>query len=298
MGSVVLLVLGAFTWDAPDDCPPQAELERKIGAVQARVSAQVRRVDGHFELTVTIDDQVRTVTTASCSEAADTAVFLIELASDRAPPRRVVESTAPPLIAAEAEPPLVKRRAPEPERVPEATPPTTAPAPATGKFHLGAVGGAEWILLPEPVARFGLFGQADVGPVRLTLEVRAAPSMRLQRGPTPAAVVVIAPFFDAQAGLCRLFAVGPLQLGPCAQGGVGVVWATGLNVQNPRGQGFAVWTAGGGARAAISVTTHLEVQAFAMLRFGSRPRYLFGGEPVVETAVLGIDSGLGIGARW
>ncbi len=123
--------------------------------------------------------------------------------------------------------------------------------------------------------------------------------MRVPGGPTDSAAVVIAPFFDAQAGFCYLFQLGVVQLGPCAQAGVGVVWATGLNVQNPKGGGFAVWTAGGGARAAISVTTHLEFQAFAMMRAGPRPRYVFEGSPaVVATAPFGLDTGLGIGVRW
>jgi hypothetical protein len=180
--------------------------------------------------------------------------------------------------------------------------------PATGRFHLGVVGGVESILLPLPVARFGLFTQVDLGEIdpsarrplyRLTLELRGAPSMRVNGGPNESAVVVIAPFFDAQVGFCSLFQIGPAAIGPCAQAGVGVVWATGLNVTNPHGGGFAVWTAGGGARAAISLTTHLELQVFAMLRGGPRPRYIFEGSPaVVETAPLGLDTGLGLGARW
>lgn len=316
---VALLALGSITWDAPLDCSSQAELEARVGEVHSRVEARVVVVEGRFVLTVTIDDQVRTVTTATCAEAADTAVFLIDLAGQRAsPPRKAIEPTAPPLPPTDPPPtdppptdppPTVEKPQPPPRRE-EAVVSSPAPArePATGRFHLGAVAGVESILLPTVVARFGLFGQVDLGSIdptatrplwRLTLEARGAPSIRVNGGPNASAVAVIAPFFDAQVGLCSLFQFAPLAIGPCVQAGVGVVWATGLNVQSPRGGGFWVWTAGGGARAALSVTQHFELQAFAMLRAGPRPQYSFDGGPViVDTAPVGLDTGLGIGARW
>ena len=268
-----LIALGSVAWSAPESCPREAELQARLGNVKARVDARVESVGEHFELTVSIDDQVRTLITPSCREAADTTVFLVELATQPTVLRRPLEIRPGPALPLEP-PPLAR-------------------------FHLAVTGGAEWLLLPSPIARLGVSAQVDVGPVRLVLDVRSAPVSRFAGGPTPDAGVLLAPSFDAQLGLCHLFSLGRFEAGPCAQASFGLVWATGFNVPSPRSAVIPVWSAGGGLRAAVALGAGFELQAFVAARLGPRPAYSFDADPpVVRTSPLGLDTGLSLGARW
>ena len=286
---VPLLLLAAvpgepsFEWVAPLPCPTEEMMRPRVGATTSDVRATVREVEDGFELTVIIDGQGRTLSTPSCNEAADTAVFLIELAG-RSPlnHRKVVGPPASPTAPTEA---WVARG-----------------AVARGTrvhVHLGAIAGAEWLLLPTPVARFGVSFQLEFPQLTLGVDMRSSPSLQFAGGPTPGAAVVISPSFDVQVSVCRFFALGPVQLGPCAQAGLGVLWAYGLNVPSPRARAVAVWTAGPALRVGVPLWSVFELQAFVSARFGPRPEYYFeDGPPIVQTRPVGLDTGLGIGARW
>ena len=147
------------------------------------------------------------------------------------------------------------------------------------------------------VARLGVSLQLDTRWVRFVLDLRAAPPLRFT---AIDAGVAVTPVFDAQVGACRLFGFGPLELGPCVQGSVGLISASGVNLAVPRTQVFSVWTAGGGLRAALILTEALELQAFASARFGPEVRYFFGddGATALRSNFFGLDAGLGVGGRW
>ncbi len=269
---------GSFTWSAPETCPDEASLRARVGWTASRVGAVVAAHEDGFELTVTIDGQVRTLKTPSCGEAADTTVFLVELVGRTATPSRKV--VAPPATA-EA------RVAALPEE-----PPRT-------RIHLSALGGAEWLLLPRPVPRFGASLQIELQFVTLTFDLRTAPPLRFGGASPTDLAIDLAPALDLQAGVCHLFSVGTVQAGPCVQVGAGAVWALGVNVPFPRSPVVGVWTAGPALRLAVALGPLFELQAFAAARFGPRPAYSFEGmPPAIETSALGLDTGLGLGARW
>jgi hypothetical protein len=60
-----------------------------------------------------------------------------------------------------------------------------------------------------------------------------------------------------------------------------------------------VWSAGPALRLNVPLWSVLELQGFVSARFGPRPEYYFeDGPPIVRTGVMGLDTGLGLGARW
>lgn len=266
-------LLGSISWAAPPSCPPESELQARLAHVKTAVAATVKELpDGAgFELEVRIADQPRTLRTPTCTEAADTTVFLAELVEGTPVARKPME---------------VPRGAPLPE---------VQKPPAT--VHVAAIGGAEWLLLREPVPRFGVSMQLDVPWLRVGLDLRTAPPLRF-RGEDGGGVV-LAPLFDAQAQACHLFRLGRLELGPCVQAGLGVLWAAAFELPTAGSRVVAVWTVGPAGRAAFALTDNLEVQLFVGARFGPQPIYTYDDSRVIlRTNALGLDTGLGLGARW
>lgn len=283
MPSALLLILltaagdGSFTWSAPESCPDEEAVRDRLARNLSDVQATVIASEGGFELTVSIDGQLRKLTTPSCSEAADTTVFLVALVGRTSTaPRKVV---APPSSAAVWSPP---------------PPVTRAPA---AHLHLTVLGGAELLLLPLAVPRFGVSLQVELPWVTFSFELRTAPPLQFFL-PDSASGIELSPSLDVQTGACRMFSVGPVRAGPCVQAGLGAVWVLGLNVLGRRTRVVPVWTAGPALRLAIALGPLWELQAFFAARFGPRPVYSFDGFSVVETAAVGLDTGLGVGARW
>jgi hypothetical protein len=275
VATVLAVASGSFVWSAPDACPDEASLRARLPTNTSHVLATVVERDDGFELTVTIDGEARILTTPSCREAADTAVFLVELAGRKAASVRKV---------------VAPLRGDEPPLLPFSE-------PAVPRLHLSALAGAEWLLLPLPVPRFGASLHVEFPAVTLTFDLRSAPPLRF--GGVALATINITPAIDLQLGVCKLFKVGPARLGPCGQAGLGVVWAVGVNVPGPHERIVPVWTAGPALRFALPLGSTFELQAFAAARFGPRPVYFFEGlPPSVETSLLGLDTGLGVGARW
>lgn len=275
------MTLGAVSWSAPPEvCPPEAALQQRLGEVRARVDARVREHPAGFELSVSIDDQERTLVLPTCAEALESTVFLVELSAQAPARRRPLEIS--PAAQEERRGELAREQ----------------PAPQVRRLHLAVTAGAEWALLPSAVARLGLSLQLDLAWVRLVLDVRGSPPLRFTA--LGEAGVSLLPLFDAQLGACRLFELGPFAAGPCVQGSLGLVSATGFNVAVPRTQVVSVWTVGGGLRAALALTEAVELQAFASARVGPEVRYFFGddGATAVRSGAVGIDTGLGVGARW
>lgn len=272
---VVALTLGTVAWSAPASCPSADVFIARLGPVRSRVDARVIEKDDGFELRVAIDDHVRVVRASTCAEAADVAVFLVELSAQQQPARA-------PLVV------------PQTPGVTQPVEPVVSPRVVEHRVLVAGVVGAEWALLPEPVVRFGLSAQLDVPWLRLGATLRTSPAVRFVSGP---AVVVLAPVLDAQLDACHLFSFGRLAAGPCVQGGLGLMWATAFSAVQ-RSTLVPVWAIGPGVRASFSLALGVEVQAFAAARFGPQPRYLVGdGAPVVSTSMLGLDTGLLLGVR-
>lgn len=278
---LVVMALGAVSWSAPSSCPPESELQARLAGVQSRVDARVQQLDTGFQLELTVDDQQRTIISPSCHEALESAVLIVELAGQWQSKRRpleIGEEPAPP-------PPVVETKVTEPE---------------PRRFHLVAIGGAEWELLPQPVARLGISAQLDVDWLRVVLDLRTSPSLRFIRPGLENAGLVLTPRLDLQLGACHLFEAGRLGFGPCVHGGFGLVEASGLNLEFAQTTLVPVWNVGAGARASFAIVEALELQAFFSVRFGSPPRYVFGDVPttLIVTKAYGFDGGLGFGVRW
>ena len=284
------MILGAVSWSAPPGCPIESELQQRLGDVRARVDARVLGHPAGFELHVSIDDQERTLVLPTCTEALESAVFLVELSG----PSR----TRRPLGSAQESGrrrPLSTRGAARPETVTSIAD-SQVEAPQK-RFRLAVVAGAEVALLPAAVARLGVSLQLDVTWARFVLDLRGAPPLRFSAFDMG---LSLSPLFDAQLAACRLFGFGRLELGPCAQASVGLTSAVGSDLAGTRTQLVSVWTAGGGLRAALILTEALELQAFASARFGPEVRYFFGdpGETALRSSFFGLDTGLGVGGRW
>ena len=278
---LLLSAVGSLEWSAPESCPSEATVRARVSGSTSEVHATVESREAGFELTVNIDGQVRTLLTPSCEEAADTTVFLIELASSKASPvRKVVGS-----------PDSVRGQRAVTDAQPERSRGT--------RFHLSILGGAEWLLLPLPVPRFGASLLVDLRWVTLTFELRSAPTLRFGGAAPNQAGIDIAPSLDTQVGVCHFFVMGPVRAGPCVQAGLGAIWAGGVNVPIRREQVVAVWTLGPALRVGVQLGPVMELHLFASARFGPRPSYFFeGSPPALETNALGVDTGLGLGARW
>ncbi|MBL8916347.1 MAG: hypothetical protein JNM17_36945 [Archangium sp.] len=276
MWLVLSSVLGSISWAAPPSCPPESELQERLKHVKTAVSAVVKELPDAqgFELEVRIADQPRTLRTPTCIEAADTTVFLAELVEGAPVTRKPMEVqvTTEQRTAA-----LVK---PEPLR-----------------RHLSALAGAEWILLPNPVPRFGLAFQYDVPFIRIGAEVRIAPPLRFIS--LAGGGVVLAPLLDLQVNACHLFEFGRFGFGPCVQGGFGLVSAEALGFDNAIVRVIPVWTVGPAGRFAVEITPGFELQFFVATRFGPQPIYTYDDSRVLlRTNLMGLDTGLGLGARW
>lgn len=270
------MVLGAVAWTAPEGCPSQAELRARLGEVRSRVEAQVAHHDG-FVLTLSIDEQRRTLRAKTCAEAADVAVFLIELSAQQQPGRA----------------PLRLRSAPEPTPVVETTP---VEPEQTLRWSVAAVAGAEWMAMPQPILRVGAAVQLDVAWLRLLVSIRTSSPLRFgsRRGP-----VVVFPFIDVQLGVCRLVSWGDFSFGPCIEGAVGGIraWAPTAG-PTPEEKFVAVWSAGPVARAAYLVRPGVELLGFVGVRLGAEPVYRVSGEAVVRASYAGLDTGLGLSLAW
>lgn len=276
MWLVLSSVLGSISWAAPPSCPPESELQERLKHVKTAVSATVKELPDEqgFELEVRIADQPRTLRTPTCNEAADTTVFLAELVEGNPVNRKPMEVqvTTEQRAAAQVKPEPLRR-------------------------HLAAIGGAEWILLPNPVPRFGLSFQYDVPFVRIGAELRIAPPLRFTTFGVGG--VILAPVLDVQLNACHLFEFERVSLGPCVQGGFGLVSAEAVGFENSVVRTIPVWTAGPAGRMAVEITPGFEFQLFVAARFGPQPIYTYDESTILlRTSVMGLDTGLGLGARW
>lgn len=266
--------LGAqsIEWIGPAQCPSAEEMRQRVKPGSHVVNARVREADAHFELEVSIDGQKRTLSVPSCDEAASTTALLVDLAVRPSRQRRVTKRDEG-VSFQEYRSNAYKLR-----------------------FHLGAVGGAEWLLLPRPLVRFGLALQVDLPHVEMILELRSGPPIRFIGGDFPAPdSLLLHPVFDVQTGVCHLFHLRRLNAGPCVQGGVGLILASGPRDSKP----VWVWNVGPALRLGLPLWSMIELQAMVVARVGPRPEYsLYGEAPLLRTRFIGLDSALGISFAW
>ncbi len=230
-------------------------------ALEGVATATLAATPEGFTLVVRVGDATRTLTAPTCDEATQAAVFFIHLALTEAKP--------------------------EPE----------APVPWT--FGVAAFAGGSFVALPEPLARLGVSFRGQRGAWEATLDASSSLPLTVKGGPTAGASVLLLEPLEGQLGLCRLFALGRLDLGPCVDVAAAWLQATGQNVSSPRTTSVAVWSAGPGAHALLRLLDWLELTAQAVVRFGSQPSIYFeGNAPVFQGAPVSVELRAGIGARF
>ncbi|MER2563798.1 MAG: hypothetical protein ABTQ32_23915 [Myxococcaceae bacterium] len=269
-----------FEWSAPATCPTAEVVRARLGEVTGKASATVTERAAGWVLQVRANESVRELTSRTCEDAADAAVLIIQLAlkSSREAPAPTVEPQPPP-----GDPPL-------PEVV---LPPVE---PARWRVHVALSGGALVGWLPKVVGRLGVSVALERSSLVLFLTVHTGFPQRYDGGPTPTAALNIHQLVDAQAGGCWAFTAGRLRVGPCLDGGAGLVLIEGLNVSAPKSSVVVVPHGGPGVRATFAVTEWLELLASAWGRASARPSISFqGSSPVVEASWVSAEFLVGAG---
>lgn len=263
-----------LSWAAPEGCPTEAEVLARLPAeLDGTAAATVLATASGFSLELRVAGATRVLETPTCDEAADAAVFQVRLGL-RSP---VPNVPAPPPAPA----------------------PPGASAGAHWSFGLSGLAGASLWALPQALGRFGGALRVQRGPWAATLELSTSLALRFEGGPVAGAAITLRQPLDAQLGACRLFALGPVELGPCLHFAASWLEATGLNVSGPRRTSVALWAVGPGVRAYLHLTPWLELLASAVGRFGARPQVFFEGNPaVVEGGLFGLELQAGAGARF
>ncbi len=271
----VALITGAtleFEWSAPATCPTAEVVRARLGEVTGKASATVTERAAGWVLQVRANESVRELTSRTCEDAADAAVLIIQLA-----------------LKSSREAPVV-----EPQPLPEVVLP--AVEPPRWSVHVALSGGALVGWLPQVVGRLGVSVALERSSLVLFLTVHTGFPQRYEGGPTPTAALNVHQLVDAQAGVCWAFTAGRLRVGPCLDGGAGLVLIEGLNVSAPKSSVVVVPHGGPGVRATFALTEWLELLASAWGRASARPSISFeGSSPVVEASWGSAEFSVGAG---
>lgn len=272
LGAILLLQLAqadggpTLEWSAPPGCSQVEQVRHKLVGRSGRAQVVITELPPSWTLEVRTDDLVRELVTASCEEAVDAAVLILQVS---------LPSTPPPHVAA----------------------PAPAP-PAAWEWRASLTGGASAGWLPQALGRFGASVSASLGDLSISLDLATAlPARFAGAALTSEAAVTLHPVLDAQLGACWLFTLGPARGGPCAHGAVGLLLVRGEKVTNPRSTSLPTFAGGPGARVYVSLNSRIEVLAAGVVRFGTRPSVSFDGFPTVveaNVATFEIFGGVGI----
>lgn len=261
-----------FEWSAPATCPTAEVVRARLGEVTGKASATVTERAAGWVLQVRANESVRELTSRTCEDAADAAVLIIQLA-----------------LKSSREAPVV-----EPQPLPEVVLP--AVEPPRWSVHVALSGGALVGWLPQVVGRLGVSVALERSSLVLFLTVHTGFPQRYEGGPTPTAALNVHQLVDAQAGVCWAFTAGRLRVGPCLDGGAGLVLIEGLNVSAPKSSVVVVPHGGPGVRATFALTEWLELLASAWGRASARPSISFeGSSPVVEASWVSAEFSVGAG---
>lgn len=266
-----------FEWSAPATCPTAEVVRARLGAVTGKASATVTERAAGWVLQVRANESVRELTSRTCEDAADAAVLIIQLALKSSREAPVVVEPPPPV---------------------DPTPEVVLPAvePARWSVHVALSGGALVGWLPKVVGRLGVSAALERSSLVVFLTVHTAFPQRYEGGPTPTAALNVHQLVDAQAGVCWAFTAGRLRVGPCLDGGAGLVLIEGLNVSAPKSSVVVVPHGGPGVRATFALTEWLELLATAWGRASARPSISFeGSSPVVEASWVSAEFSVGAG---
>lgn len=261
-----------FEWSAPATCPTAEVVRARLGAVTGKASATVTERAAGWVLQVRANESVRELTSRTCEDAADAAVLIIQLA--------LKSSREAPVVA--------------PQPLPEVVLP--AVDPPRWSVHVALSGGALVGWLPKVVGRLGVSAALERSSFVVFLTVHTTFPQRYEGGPTPTAALNVHQLVDAQAGVCWAFTAGRLRVGPCLDGGAGLVLIEGLNVSAPKSSVVVVPHGGPGVRATFALTEWLELLASAWGRASARPSVSFqGSSPVVEASWVSAEFSVGAG---
>lgn len=297
-------------WRAPDECPDDAAVEARIGAMlgttEVVTEPAVADVDGELgsytvELATDIDGarQARTLRAPDCAVLAEAVAVVVAVALD---PVAVVETE----LASDAQRVPVDVPSPsEPRRefgltpAPSTVARTSAPA-RRRKWSFGSrvAGGYGLGTAPGGTGLVGLALYAETGRARLEIEGRYWAPRRIREGDAGARVQLGT---VGVAGCLQLG--GPIVTAPVCIGlEAGALRARGVGLPDSRVVNFP-WLAPL-ARAALQVRVHARVRlwlalegAVLALRPGLQqgfvePRPLWEAPPVSARVMLGLD------ARW
>jgi hypothetical protein len=241
---------------------------------------------------------------STCAELFDAAALAISIAMDSLPRTDAQPEATTPASATSAPPVATSESTATPVAPPEAAPaPTRAPdspnslpgAPSSASLRgfagldvLGVVGGE-----PAPTGALAVFGGLDSRVASLSFELRADAPVSASNA-TGAGRVRAWSYELALAPCARYRAVSL-----CALGAVGLLYARGDDITDPRSESTVFATAGArvGAdwplSAAISLRTHLD--ANAELR---RIHLQIGGSDGWTSPLAAFSAGAGIAARF
>jgi hypothetical protein len=260
-----------LTWEAPDECPPAAEVEaqfdRLLGgrgrvpsAKRVDATATVRRAAGGawtLRLDTTVDDAVghRNLEGDSCWAVANATALVLALTIDpnaaaRALPTPPPDTSPPPSPpAAETIVAVVARPSEEPPR----------------QLFLRAFGGAVVALLPEPAPVGGLAAGIRRMWFDAELSTLASLETRAQAPDRPGAGGYFRLLAFGVRGCARTTAVAsPIAFRLCAGGEIERITARGFGVDLP-GSGAATLAAGlGAAVASLRLASSVEI-AFELI---------------------------------
>jgi hypothetical protein len=224
-----------LTWRAPDSCPQKRDVLREINrllgdaprfAQPLLADARITRRSGAFELILRLQStgapDERTLSTASCRTAADTAALLIAIAID--PSIELGEPTAAGATAAADDGVGELPQAHDSELLHDGV--IVVPATAAVHWELGAGLVLDTVLLPHaavsPMLRAGLAFRAL--HVALTASYLPEQTARPLRGAADVYGDIDA--YRVALSACYLAPVGALDLGPCVEAGSADVRAT------------------------------------------------------------------------
>jgi hypothetical protein len=260
-----------LTWEAPDECPPAAEVEaqfdrllggpgRAPSAKRVDANATVRRGVGGawiLRLDTTVDEAVghRTLEGDSCWAVANATALVLALTIDPNAAARALP-TPPPETS-----PLPTARAAEATVAVAARPFEEAPQ----QLFLRVFGGAIVSLLPEPAPVAGLAAGLRRKWFDAELSSLASLATRAQALDRPGAGGYFRLLAFGVRGCARTTPVdSPIALRLCAGGEIERITARGFGVELP-GSGGATLVAGlGGAVASLQIASWVEI-AFELI---------------------------------
>ena len=272
---VSLLVLSTdpialtLQWNAPTGCPTREAVISRIAPLPdgqpIDVRADVTQAEAQWTLALTFitpHEAERTLTFATCDEAADATAFFVRLAREQPP----------------------------------APPPSSWP-PLTG--FLGIHGDLHSLSLPTATWGAGLTGWVIASGWTARLSLSTFAPTTVIGGPTTESQVQFHRALSARLALGRDLTLGPLTLTPALLGELDWWRLTGQGVSEPHTSSTARFAVG--ALLALGINVWHSLRAFvepAITANLTRPQAQFDGAAIFTTGPVELSVRVGIGWGW